>query len=139
MRPFAKRVLAVGVLLIVPILLSGCIVCVDDIFSDNRPPRMATLSVYAFDYFSGMPIPWAQVELYESVWWTWDYQGTWPVGPSGHTYMRCGYLYPEGCGGKHEEDYRIVVYAPDGSAAASAVRIGLCSTSTSTPCSIPPA
>jgi hypothetical protein len=111
MRPFAKRVLVVGVLLIVPILLSGCIVCIDDVFNDNRPPRMATLSVYALDYYSGMPIPWAEVELYESHWWTWDYQGTWPVGPSGHTYLRCGYLYPEGCGGKEEETYRVVVYA----------------------------
>jgi hypothetical protein len=112
MRPKAKRVVtAVAMLLIVSVLLSGCIVCVDDVFCDDRPPRMATLTVYALDYYSGAPIPWAHVELYESHWWTWDYLGTWPVGPGGYARLHCGYLYHDGCGGQEEEDYRVVVYA----------------------------
>ena len=110
MRPIAKRYWTAGVLLIlVPVVLSGCIVCVDDIFCDNRPPQMATLHVYALDYYTGMPITWAHVEVSESDWWSWDYIGTWPVGPSGYANIRCGYLYPDGCGGHEEEDYRVVV------------------------------
>ena len=65
MRPSAKRLIAAGAMLfVVPVLLSGCIVCIDDIFHD-RPARMAMLYVYAVDYYSGAPIPHAQVELYE--------------------------------------------------------------------------
>ncbi len=94
MRPVAKRFLKIGVLfLVVPALLSGCIVCVDDVFCDNRPPRMATLHVYARDYFTGTPIPWARVELYESDWWSWDYQGTWPMSQAGYVGVPCGYMY----------------------------------------------
>jgi hypothetical protein len=101
-----------GVLLVlVPVMLSGCIVCVEDIFCDNRPPHMATLHVYVLDYYTGMPITWANVEVSESDWWSWDYIGTWPVGPSGYANIRCGYLYPDGCGGDEEEDYKVVAYA----------------------------
>ena len=112
MRPRAKRFLIAGVLLLtVSVMLSGCIVCVEDTCHDGRPPRMATLQVYALDYYTGTPIPWAQVELYESDWWTWDYEGTWSVGPSGYVVIPCGYMYPDGCSGQSEEDYRVVVYA----------------------------
>jgi hypothetical protein len=113
MRPVAKRFLTASVLfLIVPVLLSGCIVCIDDVFNDNRPPRMATLHVYARDYFTGTPIPWAQVELYESDWWSWDYRGTWPMNQAGYVDVRCGYMYYDGRGGPEEEDFRVIVYAP---------------------------
>jgi hypothetical protein len=112
MRPVAKRYLTAGVLIaLVPVMLSGCIVCIDDPFCDNRPPHMATLHVYVLDYWTGMPITWARVEVSESDWWNWDYLGTWPVGPSGYTTIRCGYLYPDGCGGHEERDYRVIAYA----------------------------
>jgi hypothetical protein len=112
MRPIAKRHLVAGVLVaLVSVMSSGCIVCIDDIFCDNRPPHMATLHVYVLDYYSGAPIPWAQVEVSESDWWSWDYIGTWSVGPSGYAVVRCGYLYPDGCGGDDEKDYKIVAYA----------------------------
>jgi len=112
MRPRAKGFLIAGVLLlVVPLMLSGCIVCVDDVYHGSPPPRMATMHVYALDYYTGMPIPWARVELYESDWWCWDYEGTWPVGPTGYAVIPCGYLYPDGCGGNEEEYYRVVVYA----------------------------
>ncbi len=73
---------------------------------------MATLHVYARDYYTGMPIPWAEVELYERDWWDWDYQGSWSVNSAGYAAIRCGYLYHDGCGGSEEEDFRVVVYAP---------------------------
>jgi hypothetical protein len=112
MRPVAKKCLSACVLIIlVSAMLSGCIVCIDDIFCDNRPPHMATLHVYVLDYYTGMPITWAHVEVSESDWWSWDYIGTWPVGPSGYANIRCGYLYPDGCGGHEEEDYRVIAYA----------------------------
>jgi hypothetical protein len=112
MRPFAKRILAAGVLVIaVTAMLSGCVVCVDDVFGNNSQPRSATLHVYARDYFSGAPIPWARVELYESDWWSWDYEGTWRVNQSGYVRLPCGYLTGDGCGGNSEEVYRVVVYA----------------------------
>ena len=112
MRPMARRFLTAGVLLaLIPFTLSGCIVCIEDVFCDNRPAHMATLHVYVLDYFTGAPIPWARVDVYESDWWSWDYIGTWSVGPWGYATVRCGYLYPDGCGGEEEEDYKIVAYA----------------------------
>ena len=113
MRPAVKRFAITGaLLLVVPVLLSGCIVCVEDVFCDSHPPRMATLHVYALDYFTGAPIQWAQAELYESSWWTWDYQGTWSMNRAGYVMLQCGYFYYDGCGGAEEEDFRVVVYAP---------------------------
>jgi len=112
MRPSVKRLVSVGaLLLLVPMLMSGCIVCIED-DCHNRPPRMAMLYVYAVDYYTGMPLPWAEVEVYERDWWSWDYQGTWPVNQGGYASIRCGYLYDDGCGGREEEDFRVIVYAP---------------------------
>lgn len=112
MRPVAKRFLtAVLLFLMASVFLSGCIVCVDDLFTDNRPPRMATLQVYARDYFTGAPLPWAQVELYENDWWNWFHLGTWPTDQSGYTQLPCGYMYYDGRGGQEEEDFRVIVYA----------------------------
>lgn len=111
MRPNAKRLFAAGtLLLVVATLLSGCIVCVDDPHCGDYPPKMATLYVYALDYYTGHPIHWAQVELYEFDWWNWEYLGTWSVNDAGYARLRCGYLYYDGHGGE-EEDYRVVVYA----------------------------
>jgi len=112
MRVRAKRLIgAVALLLTVPLLMSGCIVCIEDICHD-RPARMAMLYVYAVDYYTGVPIHFAEVEVWERDWWDWDYQGTWPVNQMGYAGIRCGYLYYDGCGGREEEDFRVVVYAP---------------------------
>jgi hypothetical protein len=112
MRPSVKKLVAAGAaLLVIPIMLSGCIVCIEDLCG-NHPPRMAMLHVYAVDYYSGVPVPFAQVELYERDWWSWDYQGTWPVNQGGYAGIRCGYLYYDGCGGREDEDFRVIVYAP---------------------------
>ena len=116
MRPTARvslrRFFTAGVLLLtIPMMFSGCIICIEDPFCDSRPPRTATLHVYALDYYSGMPIPWAVVELYERDWWSWDYQGTWQVNSAGYAALRCGYLYLDGYGGSEEEDFRVVVRA----------------------------
>ena len=112
MRPSVKRLTAAAVILVVvPALLSGCIVCVEDLFCNNRPPAMATLHVYVMDYYTGAPIPWASVEVYERDWWSWDFIGAWPVGGSGYTVVPAGYLYYDGCGGAEEEDFRVVVRA----------------------------
>ena len=115
MRPTAKvslkRFLTAGVLLLtIPVMLSGCIVCIEDPYC-GPPPRMATLQVYALDYYTGRPIPWAEVELYERDWWSWNYQGAWPVNPAGYASIRCGCLYYDGYGGSEEEDFRVAVYA----------------------------
>jgi hypothetical protein len=111
MRPNAKRLIAAAAfLLIAPMILSGCIVCIEGV-CHNPPPRMAMLHVYALDYYSGMPIPFAQVEVYERGWWSWDYQGTWPVNHTGYAAVSCGYLYHDGCGGREDEEFRVIVYA----------------------------
>jgi hypothetical protein len=111
MRPNAKILAAAAaILLVVPVLLSGCIVSIVGIHHD-RPPRMATLYVYARDYYSGGPIPFAHVEVSERDWWSWDYLGTWSVDRRGYAAARCGYLYYDGCGGREEEEYRVVAYA----------------------------
>jgi hypothetical protein len=117
MRPIARvslrRFFTAGVLLVsIPMMLSGCIVCIEDIFCNTSPPRAATLYVYARDYYTGAPIPWAEVELYERDWWSWDYQGSWSMNPSGYAAVHCGYFYHDGCGGDDEEDFRVVVRAP---------------------------
>ena len=117
MRPTARvstrRFLTAGVLLLtIPVMFSGCIVCIEGPFCYDRPPRMAMLHVYAVDYYTGMPIPWAEVVLYESDWWDWNYQGSWPVNSAGYAAINCGYLYYDGYGGSEEEDFRVVVYAP---------------------------
>ena len=110
-RVFRRRSLTVGILLLItPMMFSGCIVCIEDPFWDTPPPRTATLHVYALDYYTGRPIPWAEVEVYERDWWSWDYQGTWSVNSAGYAAIRCGYLYSDG-GGGDEEDFRVVVYA----------------------------
>lgn len=116
MRPIARvsprRFLTAGIfLLIIPMIFSGCIICIEGPFWDNPPPRTATLHVYALDYYTGRPIPWAEVEVYKRDWWSWDYQGTWSVNSAGYTSIRCGYLYSDGCGGGDEEDFRVVVHA----------------------------
>ena len=116
MRPTARvslrRFLTAGVLLLtIPAMLSGCIVCIEDPHCGPRP-RMATLQVYALDYYTGRPIPWAEVKLYERDWWSWNYQGVWPVNPAGYVSINCGYFYYDGCGGSEEEVFRVVVYAP---------------------------
>ncbi len=116
MRPIARvslrRFLTAGILLLTMLtMLSGCIVCIQEPYCDTRPPRMATLHVYALDYYTGMPIPWADVELYVRDWWSWDYRGVWPVNSAGYTAIQGGYLYYDGCGGGEERDFRVVVYA----------------------------
>jgi hypothetical protein len=116
MRPTARvslrRFFTAGVLLVsMAVMFSGCIICIEDPFCDGRRPRMATLHVYALDYYTGRPIPWAEVELHEMNWWSWDYQGTWQVNSAGYAAIRCGYFYPDGCGGSEEEDFRVTVYA----------------------------
>ena len=116
MRPIARvslrRFLTAGILLlIIPMMLSGCIVCIQDPYCNAPPPRTATLHVYALDYYTGMPIPWAEVDLYVRDWWDWDYRGVWPVNPAGYTAIRGGYLYYDGCGGGEERDFRVAVYA----------------------------
>lgn len=115
MRPTAKvslrRFLTAGVLLLtISVMLSGCIVCIEDPYC-GPAPRMATLQVYVLDYYTGRPIPWAEVELYERDWWNWNYQGVWPVSSAGYASILCGYLYYDGYGGSEEEYFRVAVYA----------------------------
>jgi len=116
MRPIARvslrRFLAAGIfLLIIPVMLSGCIVCIQDPYHNAPPPRVATLHVYALDYYTGIPIPWADVELYVRDWWNWDYRGAWPVSPAGYAVVPGGYLYYDRHGGGEYRDFRVVVYA----------------------------
>ncbi|MBN2565849.1 MAG: hypothetical protein JXB46_09065, partial [Candidatus Eisenbacteria bacterium] len=92
MTDIARRPLTAVMLLLVAALLSGCIVCIDDIGCCDRNPRQATLYVYVRDYYSGASISWAYVELYESDWWSWDHVGTWDVDRYGYARVRDGYL-----------------------------------------------
>jgi hypothetical protein len=112
MKATARRISALLlVAVVVPALLPGCIVWLDDPWCSDYPPRMATVQVYVRDLYTGAPIPWAQVELYERDWWDWDYIGRWPVSPSGYVTVFGGYLYHDSCGGSEREDFRVVVYA----------------------------
>ncbi len=90
-------------------LLTGCIVW-EEPWWQQYPPRAATFYVYVYDYYSGVPIPWAAVELYEEGWWSWDYAGTWPVSPYGYAVVTGGYLEYDG-GGYDEETFRVVAFA----------------------------
>lgn len=112
MRPTVKKALSAAVLVLAATtMLSGCIVCVDEWWCDEHRSRPATLHVYVYDYFTGAPIPWAVVELYESDWWSWDYVGSWQVNHAGYVWLRAGRLDYDGHGGAESEDFRVVVYA----------------------------
>lgn len=112
MKPKAMRVLSAAVLVLAAATaLSGCIVCVDGSWCDGHHSRPATLHVYVYDYFTGAPIPWAVVELYESDWWSWDYIGSWHVNSAGYVQLRAGSLYYDDHGGAEQENYRVVVHA----------------------------
>lgn len=111
MTPTARRSMTVLLIVAVSVLLSGCIVCIDDDWCDNYSPRRATLFIYVRDYYSGVPIPWARVQVYERDWWSWDYQGTWEVNDYGYVVVRNGYLYCDGCGGQEEKDFLVEVHA----------------------------
>jgi hypothetical protein len=110
MKPTARTTLSALALLLTASLLSGCIVHVEDIWCESHA-RRATLYVYVKDYYSGAPIHWAMVELYESDWWSWDYIGTWEVNDYGYVVVRDGYLGYDGCSGPEEKDFLIVVNA----------------------------
>jgi hypothetical protein len=110
MKPIARRTLTVLALVLTVSLLSGCIVRIEDIWCDDHV-RRATLHVYVRDYYSGAPIDWARVKLYERDWWSWDHVGTWRVNDYGYVVVRDGYLSCDGCGGPEEEDFLVVVTA----------------------------
>lgn len=98
MKPTVKRSTLAAVLVLVPLLFSGCVMWPCWWCDYDRAPRMAVVYVYVYDYFTGAPIPWATVDLYEESWWDWDYCGSWVVGPYGYTPVQGGYLYYDGPG-----------------------------------------
>ncbi len=102
---------ALAIVITIPLLLSGCVVCPWCWDYDERPPRMAMVHVTVSDYYTGAPVTWAAVDLYEEDWWDWDYVGTWPVNPYGHTTLYGGYLYDDGDGGPEDEEFLVEVYA----------------------------
>jgi len=108
MNAIVKTALIACALALLPVLLQGCIVW-EEPWWGHYPPRAATFYVYVYDYYSGVPIPWAAVELYEEDWWSWDYLGTWPMSPYGYAVVAGGYLEYDDCGDC--DDYRLVAYA----------------------------
>ncbi len=110
MRPGMRKLWIALILLILPVYFSGCIVCTS-FWCDQRPPHRAVVHAYVYDYYTGAPIPWAVVDLYEEDWWSWDHVGTWPVNAGGYAQLYGGYLYRDGRGGSQEEDYRVEAYA----------------------------
>jgi hypothetical protein len=109
MKATAKAALLVCLLAVLPALLSGCIVW-EEPWWHQYPPRAATFYVYVYDYYSGIPIPWAGVELYEEDWWSWDYVGTWPVSPYGYAVVTDGYLEYNG-DGYNDRAFRLRAFA----------------------------
>ena len=107
----SRTVFLMLLIAVASIPMSGCIVWLDDVWCDDYPPRMATVHVYALDYYTGTPIPWAVAELYERDWWDWDRISRSPVDGYGQAVLYGGYLYRDECGGADEEDFRVVVYA----------------------------
>lgn len=115
MRPVARKLMAIAVLLVVPLMFSGCIVSIwDDCWSCGQcPPRRAQIHVYVYDYYTGAPVPWAVAELYKEHWWHWSLIGSWHVDPGGYARLYGGCLYRDGCGGPEEKEYKIAVYASE--------------------------
>jgi len=109
----AKAWAVLALIVVVPFVLSGCIVWNDCWWCDssNRPPRMVSFRAYVYDYYTGATIPWGFVEVYEEDWWSWDYIGTWGVGPYGYVTANLGYVYYHGNGGPDDREYRIEAYA----------------------------
>ena len=110
-KAWRARRIGLAVAVLIPLVLTGCIACPWCWDCDERPPRMSMIHVYVSDYYTGVPVSWAAVDLYESDWWSWDYIGTWPVSAAGYTTLYGGYVYYHGNGGPEEEDFRVVVYA----------------------------
>ena len=110
MKPTAKKSTLAAALLLVPLLVSGCVVWPCWWCDYERAPHMAVVYVHVYDYYSCAPISWATVALYEESWWEWDYCGTWPVGPYGYVAVQGGYLYDDGPG-PEERDLGIRVAA----------------------------
>lgn len=112
MRPNAKATALAAVLILVLLVGSGCIV-VPVWWNDhyNRAPRMSVVHVHVYDYYTYAPISWAVVELYEESWWSWNYLGSWHVGPTGYVSASGGYLYDDGDGGPEDKNFGIEVYA----------------------------
>jgi hypothetical protein len=106
----AKAVLLAALVASAAAVLSGCIIW-ERPWWDQYPPRPATFYVYVYDYYSGMPVPWGEVELYQEDWWSWDYVGSWPVGPYGYTVVTGGFIGYDGCGTCLDESFRLVAFA----------------------------
>jgi hypothetical protein len=98
MKPTVKKSTVAAALLLVPLLMSGCIVWPCSWCDYDRAPRMAVVYVHVYDYYTCAPISWAAVALYEESWWDWDYCGSWPVSPSGSVAVPAGYMYDDGPG-----------------------------------------
>jgi hypothetical protein len=98
MTPTAKKSMIAAALLLVPLLVSGCVMWPCWWSECERAPRMAVVYIHVHDYYTGAPVSWAAVALYEEGWWDWDYCGSWPVSPSGYAVVQVGYLYPDGPG-----------------------------------------
>ncbi len=111
MRPTVRKLMLLVAVVVLPAIISGCIVCPWCWDCERYPPRMAQIYVHALDYYTGMPINWASVDLYEADWWSWDYIGTWTVNGAGHTPVYGGYLYRDGNGGPEDSVFRVTVYA----------------------------
>lgn len=111
MRPTVRRLWLLMAVVILATAMSGCIVCPWSWDCDRYPPRMAQIHVYALDYYTGMPITWASVDLEEADWWSWNYIGTWTVNGAGYTPVFGGYLYYHGNGGPEDRVFRVTVYA----------------------------
>ena len=102
MRPTARvslrRFLTAGVLLLtIPMMLSGCIVCIEDPHCGPRP-RMATLQVYALDYYTGV--------LGESAYVEGSSTRGWRIGDSWLT------LFPGGDGAPRNTEINLVMATP---------------------------
>lgn len=111
MRLGLRRLAVIVALLAIACCFSGCIVWYGCPWCDRRPPRMATLHVYVSDYYTGYPVSWATVDLYEEHWWYSDYLGSWPVNGAGYAQLLGGYLYWDGEGGDEERDFLVAVRA----------------------------
>ena len=110
MKMTAKAAALIALVAVLPTLFSGCLVW-ERPWYQNYPPRPATFYVYVNDYYSGVPIPWAGVELYQEDWWDWDYMGSWAVSPYGYVIVSGGYIGYDGCGECIDETFRLVAFA----------------------------
>ncbi len=111
MRPRVRKLFMALMFVIVSVLVSGCIVCPVPWCEQVYPPHGAVFHVSVYDYYTGYPIDWAEVDLYRDGLYDWEFLGTWSVDNGGYAQVRADFLYRYARGGPETVCYSVDVFA----------------------------